>query len=489
MILAPIESESAWKQGELIELIITDLSDRGDGVGHYTGRAVFVPDTVPGDRIRVRLMLVKPKYAHGRLQGILESSPHRVLPCCIVADKCGGCQWQHVDYEFQRTAKKNVVVQALERIGHFENPPVDDLLPTENPINYRNKSTYPLGLSERKNLNREVKASQMHGKVIAGYYQKGTHLIVNLNQCPIQDERMNQILEAVKEDIQKRDWPIYDEVVHRGNVRHFSVRVGRRTGEMLLTIVARDRNTKGLGEQADEWMRRFGLVGVCLNINNAKTNAIFGEETLCIAGRGYLNETFADLTFQIGSDTFFQVNTEQAENLLVAIEEMLELKGTETLLDAYCGVGTLALPLAKKVGKVVGIEIQDSAVEQARLNADLNGIQNTEFHVGTVAAVLPTLRGLKPHLVVLDPPRKGCEATVVDQLLAMKPEKILYMSCNPATLARDLQLFCAGGNYRLARVQPADFFPQTSHVETAALMVRDGGPDVIPQADGIADED
>jgi 23S rRNA (uracil1939-C5)-methyltransferase len=476
MIMAPAESDAAWRQGELIELVIRDLSDRGDGVGRYAGRAVFVPDTVPGDRVQVRLMFVKPQFAHGRLIGIFEASPHRVQPACIVADKCGGCQWQHVDYEYQRTAKRNLVVQAMERIGRFENPPVDELLPMGEVLNYRNKSTYPVGLSEHKTLNRDETPSKVHGKVIAGYYQKGTHLIVNLNQCPIQDNRLDKILEIVKQDIQKRKWAVYDEKVNQGNIRHVSLRVGRRTGEILLTIVARDRRTKDLWDQSREWMERFGLVGVCLNINDRKTNAIFGDETSCIIGRGYLNEEFAGLTFQVRSDTFFQVNTEQAEKMLETIETMLELDGTETILDAYCGVGTLALPLAKKVKKVVGIEVQESAVGQSRLNAEINGIENAEFHIGSVATILPTLRGLNPTIVLLDPPRKGCEDTVVDQMLAMKPAKILYMSCNPATLARDLKLFCDSGAYRLVRIQPADFFPQTSHVESAALLVRDVQP-------------
>ncbi|MBD2327477.1 23S rRNA (uracil(1939)-C(5))-methyltransferase RlmD [Alkalinema sp. FACHB-956] len=475
------DRSGSWQQGALVEVTITDLSDSGDGVGRMDDRVVFVPDTVTGDRVSVRLLRVKPQYAHGKVQELLEASPHRIRPSCIVADKCGGCQWQHVNYEYQLEAKRNQVRQALQRIGGFSEVEVDPVLTIGAAFDYRNKSTYPLGIAERQSgpVDRSAppadpQRSIVHGRVIAGYYQKGSHQIVNLNQCPIQDQQFNPILEAVKQDIGKRKWPIYDEKTHQGNIRHLSLRVGRRTGDVLLTIVAKDRKINDLWPQASAWMQRFGLVGVCLNLNPGKTNAIFGPETFCIAGQGYLEETFADLTFQIGPDTFFQVYTEQAEALLQVVRQELNLQGQETIVDAYCGIGTLTLPLAKQAKQVIGIEVQAAAIDQAKINAANNQIDNTEFHVGAVETVLPTLE-IHPEVVLLDPPRKGCDGGVLATLRQWQPNQIVYISCNPATLARDLKILCADGLYQLQRVQPADFFPQTPHVETAAFLVRSEG--------------
>ncbi len=459
-----------WQQGATITLTITDLSDRGDGVGRFEQRAVFVPNTVTGDRVQVRLVRVKPKYAYGKLLEILEPSPHRVPPSCIVADKCGGCQWQHVSDEYQREAKRNLIIQAMERIGGFQDCPIAPVLAPAETLHYRNKSTYPVAIAENQGQRRSPQAL-VHGRVVAGYYRKGSHDIVNLNQCPIQDQRLDPILARVKQDIQTAKWPIYDEQTHQGSVRHISLRVGRRTGEILLTIVAKDPELKDIWHLAKAWTEQFDLVGVCLNINSAKTNAIFGEVTNCIIGRGYLNETFAGLTFQIRPETFFQVYTEQAEAIAQLMCDELQLTGNEIVLDAYCGVGTLTLPLAQRTQRAIGIEVQASAIEQARINAKLNQIANTEFHVGQVEALLGGFEQL-PDVVVLDPPRKGCDPQVIPTLLAMNPQQIAYMSCNPATLARDLKQLCADGRYRIRQLQPVDFFPQTAHIETVAFLDR-----------------
>lgn len=452
-----LEDHTPWQQGELITLDISDLSDSGDGVGRYDQRVVFVPNTVPGDRAIVRLVRVKPTYGFGKLQELLEPSPHRIRPRCIVADKCGGCQWQQVSYEYQLEAKRNLVVQALERIGKFPNPPVDPVLASPLSLGYRNKATYPVVRSQT-------------GQVQAGYYQKGSHKLINLNQCPIQDERLNPLLAQVKQDIQQRGWGIYDEAHHRGKVRHLSLRIGRRTGEMLLTLVVKERNLVGIETQAQTWLERYpGLVGVCLNMNSDRTNAIFGPKTLCIAGQPLLHETFAGLTFQIRPDTFFQVNTEAAEALLQVVMEELQLQGQEVLVDAYCGIGTLTLPLAQQVKQAIGLEVQPEAVEQAQLNAALNQIENVSFRVGAVEQALPAL-DIKPDVMILDPPRKGCDSAVLQALLEMQVDRLVYISCNPATLARDLKILCESGQYHLHRVQPADFFPQTSHVECVAFL-------------------
>ncbi|MBE9049059.1 23S rRNA (uracil(1939)-C(5))-methyltransferase RlmD [Nostocales cyanobacterium LEGE 11386] len=446
------------QQGDLIEVTIADLSDTGDGVGRFEELVVFVPDTVPGDRAIVRLVHVKPKYAHGKLQQLLQPSPHRIRPSCIVADKCGGCQWQHIDYEYQLLAKQNQVIQALQRIGGFVNPPVDPVLTTASPLGYRNKATYPLSVSAT-------------GQVQAGYYQKGSHQLVNLNQCPVQDPRLNPLLAEVKQDIQQRGWQIYNEQRHQGQIRHLGLRIGRRTGEMLLTLVVKDWHLPGIEDQAQEWLQRYPqLVGVSLNRNSDRTNAIFGSQTRCIAGFPYLREKFAGLVFQVRPDTFFQVHTETAEALLQEIQSELNLQGHELLVDAYCGIGTLTLPFAKQVRQATGLELQPEAVQQAILNAQHNEINNVTFQVGAVENLLPKM-GIIPDVVLLDPPRKGCDRAVIDSLWQSKPPRIVYVSCKVATLARDLKLLCQDSRYKITRIQPADFFPQTAHVEVAAFLV------------------
>jgi 23S rRNA (uracil1939-C5)-methyltransferase len=452
-------TNTVWRQGEVIELEISDLSDTGDGVGRFDQRVVFVPDTVVGDRILVRLLNVKPKYAHATLKQILQPSSQRIHPICIVADKCGGCQWQHINYNYQITAKHNQVVQTLERIGGFINPPVAPVLSTPSSLGYRNKATYPFRVS-------------LTGQVQAGYYQKGSHQLINLNQCPVQDSRLNPLLSQIKQDIQKRGWSIYDEKRHQGKIRHLGLRIGSRTGEILLTLVVKDRNLPEIETQAQEWLQRYpNLVGVCLNRNSDRTNAIFGNETTCIAGIPYLQEKFAGLEFQVRPDTFFQVHTETAEALLKIIQSELNLQGHEIIIDAYCGIGTLTLPLAKQARQVIGLEVQSSAVEQAIFNAQHNGINNVTFRLGAVEENILNL-GIIPDIVLLDPPRKGCEANVIKSLLNLKPLRIVYVSCKVATLARDLKLLCKHGLYKITKVQPADFFPQTAHIEAAAFLER-----------------
>lgn len=457
----------SWSQGAVIRLEVDRLSNRGDGVGRWGDRVVFVPDAVPGDCLQVRLVRVKPSFAYGKLLQIETPSPHRVQPHCIVADKCGGCQWQTVSYEQQLLAKQTEVRQSLERVGGFTDPIVYPVVASEL-WHYRNKVAYPLGRSP-------------NGQVQAGYYQKGSHKLVNLNQCPVQDETFDQLLPEIKQDIQARGWSIYNEQQHHGKLRHLCLRVGRHTGEILLTLVSCDRHLQGLAEQAAEWLERYPeLVGVCLNLNIERTNAIFGPETVLIAGQDFLQEKFAGITLQIRPTTFFQVNTEQAEQLFTYLQEILDLTGTETIIDAYCGIGTLSLPLARQVRQVIGIESLTASVEQAKTNAIVNGIDNVTFYNGKVEAVLPQLKQLVPSLdtpsvVLLDPPRKGCEATVMGAVRSLQPQHIVYVSCNPVTLARDLKILCDTSlsnesQYYLNGICPFDFFPQTAHVESVAVL-------------------
>lgn len=459
----PIITMTSWQQGQTLTLDITDLSSSGEGVGRWENRVVFVPDTVPGDRVQARLIFIKPSFGRGKLLEVLEASGDRVRPACIVADKCGGCQWQPVAYEAQLAAKQQQIQDALKRIGGFEQVQIDPILAADNPLGYRNKATYPLGLSPE-------------GNVKTGYFRKGTHQIVNLNQCPVQDDRLDPLLAEVKQDIQQRSWSIFDEDTREGAIRHLALRIGRRTGEMLLTIISTMWELEGLEEQCQQWQARYpDLVGICINRNRKSGNAIWGKKTRYIVGRPFLEEQFADLTFRIYPTTFFQIYTEQAERLLQVILDELQLQGTEAIVDAYCGIGTLTLPLAKRADVCLGLEVLEDSVESAAENAEINEIPNVQFQAGTVADLLPEvalyLQNRMPDVVVLDPPRKGCDDRVLAALIALRPARIAYMSCNPATLARDLQKLCQEGGYTLKRVQPADFFPQTAHVECVAFLV------------------
>jgi 23S rRNA (uracil1939-C5)-methyltransferase len=306
--------------------------------------------------------------------------------------------------------------------------------------------------------------------VQAGYYQAQSHHLINLNQCPVQDPAFNPFLAQIKQDIQARNWSIYNEKEHQGLLRHLSLRIGRRTGEVLLTLVATDWNIPQLQEQAEIWLETYpNLVGVCLNLNKAKGNNIFGRENRLVMGRSYIREVFADLELHLGSDTFFQINTETAELLLQVIVEELHLQGTETLLDAYCGVGTFTLPLARFVASAIGIEIQESALERAYYNAQANGLKNVTFYQGKVEEILPELE-IRPDVVLVDPPRKGCDPQVIERLRLIKAPHLVYVSCQPPTLARDLKLLTQDGLYEISRIQPADFFPQTSHVEAVVFL-------------------
>ena len=444
------------QQGQVVELEITDLNSSGEGVGRHEGRVVFVPDTVTGDRLTAKIVQAKAKFARGTVASLIEPSAQRVRPSCIVADKCGGCQWQHINIDFQREAKRQQIIRAFQKIGGFDDLEVLPVLHTDRSLNYRNKSTYPLGRSRS-------------GFVRAGYYRKGSHKLINLNQCPVQDERLHLLLKEVKEDIQLRGWSIYNETTHQGKLRHLSFRIGQNTGEILLTLVTTDPNLPEIESQAQRWLDRYpNLVGVCLNINRDRTNAILGRTTKTILGKSYLREIFAGVELHITTDTFFQINTSAAELLLQSIVRQLDLKGTETIVDAYCGIGTFSLPLARMVERVIGIELNSTSVAQAKSNAVLNRIDNAVFHAGRVREFLPQIE--QADILLLDPPRKGCDAKAIDDILNLKPERIAYISCKPSTIARDAKILCESGLYELVRVQPADFFPQTTHVECCAWL-------------------
>jgi 23S rRNA (uracil1939-C5)-methyltransferase len=455
------ESPNNWQQGALLTMEITDINDAGEGVGRVDSHVVFVPDTAIGDWADVRLIRIKKNHGYGQLQNLVISSGDRIRPNCIVADKCGGCQLQHISYSAQLAAKQNQVAQTLRRIGGVAESKILPIIGAEQDLDYRNKVTYPLAVSPT-------------GQVKAGYYQKGTHKIVNLNQCPIQDQRLNPLLAGIKQDIQDQEWLVYDpeRLTNVAQFRHLSLRIGRHTGEILVTLVASEgQMPNSLPEQAQAWLTKYpGVVGVCLNTQTRRDNVIFGETTQTIAGKNYVTEVFADLQWQLGADTFFQVYTEQAERMLRVILDRLTLTGQEFLLDAYCGIGTFSLPLASRVRKVLGIESHPASVEQAKGNASINGIVNVMFDAGDCGEIMTELEE-RPDVVLLDPPRQGCDRLVLENLIGRPPAQLVYISCKPSTLARDLKILLDSGRFELQGVQPVDFFPQTAHVECAAFLI------------------
>lgn len=444
------------QQGDLVEVEIEDVSSEGKGIARIEQQVVFIPNTVTGDRISSRIVRVKKNYGEGKLEQLKHSSPHRIRPRCIVADKCGGCQWQHINYPYQLQIKQKQVQETLTRIGGFKDLPLEEIISGDD-LAYRNKVSYPLA---RANT----------GQIKAGYYRQGSHQIVNINQCPIQDKRLNPLLAEIKQDLQQLPIAIYEEKNHQGGLRHLCFRIGQNTGEILLTLVSAQLSDDNLEKQAQTWMKRYPcLVGVTLNYNPQKTNVIFGQKTELLAGRPYLVEKFSGLSYHLRAETFFQVNTTVAEKLLTTVLNQLPLTGNETILDLYCGVGTFTLPFAQKVKKAIGVESYHLSILQAQKNAEINQIDNVEFISQTTETFLPTLE-IKPDIVILDPPRKGCQEEVIQALKQIKPNYIVYISCHPATLARDLQLLCQEEDYHIQLVQPADFFPQTPHVETVVIL-------------------
>lgn len=446
-------------KGDLVELSITNLSHTGSGVGRVDDQVIFVPDTVPGDRLKVKIIEQKKRFSLGRIEEILAPSPERVRPACIVADKCGGCQWQVVSAAQQAQSKQQLIIDALERIGGFTDLPLQPFLSSPQPLGYRSKVCYPLARSKT-------------GQVQAGYYRRNSHKLINLNQCPIQDSRLNPLLAGIKVDIQQQGWSIYNEQEQRGKLRHLCLRLGQQTGEILITLVSTQANLTNIEAQAAAWLTTYPeVVGVCLNIQPQPGNRIFGSETHCLAGQATCREHFAGLTFHLAAETFFQINTPAAEQLLSCLTTALALRGDELLVDAYAGIGTFSLPLAQQVRQAIAIESNPASVQQGEMNLRENQIQTIQFVQGAVEAMLPTLPE-SIDVLLLDPPRKGCTTPVLTEILRRRPPTIAYVGCQPASLARDLQRLCQEGGYRVTWVQGCDFFPQTAHVECAVILRR-----------------
>ncbi|MBM5800613.1 MAG: 23S rRNA (uracil(1939)-C(5))-methyltransferase RlmD [Cyanobacteria bacterium K_DeepCast_35m_m2_023] len=444
--------------GSIVELLITGLSHDGAGVGRLEdGRVVFVATLLPGERARVQLTTKARRHWIGVVVERLNDSPERRTPPCILSDHCGGCSLQHLAYPGQLTIKHNQVREALERIGHLS-ARVDPVLASGLEQGYRNRAVIPL---ERT----------ADGRLRAGYYRRGSHRIVNMNRCPVLDPRLDALIAPLKADLDHSDWPVDRHLEHGGGLRHLALRLGHSSGEVLITLISSHADLPEREALASHWLERWPqVVGVMLNQQPHPGNTLFGPTSDLLAGRPWLQERFCGLSYQLGCDTFFQVNTPQAERV---VPLLLEALGSQPrgVVDAYCGVGAFSLPLAAAGHRVIGLEMHPASVALAQQNASRNKLSDrAQFEQGPVAEHLSTHLDAGAELVLVDPPRKGLEASVCRALCERPSRQLAYLSCDPATLARDLQQLVGDGGYQLERVLPLDFFPNTSHVESLALL-------------------
>lgn len=446
------------RRGQEVTLEITDLASNGEGVGRYQGFTVFVPGALPGERVKAGVISVQKSYARALVQEVLASAPGRALPACPVYPECGGCQLQHLSYQEQLSFKQQVVERALKYIGKLENVEVYPTLGMDRPWAYRNKAQFPL--------------AQRGSRVVAGFFAPRSHRVVEIKECPLQHPRANQALAVLLAAANELKIPAYDEATGSGFLRHLLVRVAVRTGELMLVLVSKDRDVPLLKRLVERLAAGVpGLTSLLLNVNPRRTNVILGEEWHTLWGRPTISEYLGPFRFRISGGSFFQVNPAQTVKLYEKVVEYAALTGNETVLDAYSGIGTIALFLAAQAKCVHGIEAVESAVEDARLNAKENGIENAQFHLGEVEEVLPRLLagGTRPEVVVVDPPRQGCRPEALAALAALAPARLVYVSCNPATLARDLGRL-AGQGFKAVKAQPVDMFPQTYHVEVVCCL-------------------
>jgi 23S rRNA (uracil1939-C5)-methyltransferase len=439
-------------------LEITALGSGGEGIGKLNGFTIFVPNALVGDTAKVKMIKVKKSFAYGKLIEILNPSEDRVEPNCEVALKCGGCQLQHMSYKAQLTWKQKKVQDALERIGGLKDIDVLETLGMEEPIHYRNKAQYPIRKED--------------GKVQIGFFAARSHRIVPSENCTIEHQANRPIIKVVKAFLESQNISIYDEESHKGLVRHLVIKTAYFTSEKMVILVINGEDIKGK-ELLIKGLKARGVTSIFLCHNTKRTNVILQPSLTLIHGRDHILDKIGDLAFQISPLSFFQVNPLQTKVLYEKALEYADLKGEETVWDAYCGIGTISLFLAQKAKQVYGVEIVEQAIQGAKENAKLNGITNANFFAGKAEEVIPNLyeEGVKANVIVVDPPRKGCDEKLLQTIVKMSPEKVVYVSCDPATLARDLKYLTREG-YQVEKVQPVDMFPHSTHVETVVLMSR-----------------
>ena len=453
-------SQKTLSKSKTYKIEITGLTHEGQGVGKIDGFVVFVDNALLGEIVDVNIIKQTKSYAVGTIAKLVKPSEKRVEPFCPVYDKCGGCSIQHMSYEEQLEFKTDTVRQSLKRIGGLENVQVHDAIGMDSPFHYRNKVQYPVGT-----LGTDIKI---------GFYEKASHNIIDSDVCDIQPQESNAIRDIVRDFFKAKGISIYNENTGKGFLRHVMVRKGFRTNEIMVVLVVNGKKMPKSDELVKLLCDKYeNIKSIVVNVNTKNTNIILGDKNTCIYGQGYISDYIGKYKFNISPLSFFQVNPTQTEVLYGKALEYAGLTGNETVFDLYCGIGTISLFLSEKAKKVIGVEVVPDAIEDAKRNAELNDISNAEFLVGEAEKVIPQLydQGIRADVVVVDPPRKGCEEVLLRTLVDMQPQRIVYVSCNPSTLARDLKFLCENG-FEVKEVQPVDMFPWTGHVENVTLLLR-----------------
>ena len=457
-----------YRKNDIVTLEIVDCGTDGEGIGKADGFTVFVKDAVIGDTVTAKIMKAKKNYGYGRLMEILKPSPYRVDPICPSARQCGGCQLQAVSYEEQKAFKEKKLRGHLERIGGFKELPMEPLIGMDEPYHYRNKAQFPVG------RNKE-------GRIVTGFYAGRTHAIIENRDCALGIPQNKEVLDRVIAHMEKYNIAPYDEMTGKGLVRHIFVRYGFFTGELMVCLIINGQDLPHQKEMVEKLGEIPGMTSISLNINKKRNNVILGDKVKTIWGKEYITDKIGDISYEISPLSFFQVNPHQTWKLYSKALEYADLHGEETVWDLYCGIGTISLFLAQKAKFVRGVEIVSAAIEDARRNARLNKIDNVEFFVGKAEEVLPReyeKNGVYADVIVVDPPRKGCDEMLLKTILKMQPKRVVYVSCDSATLARDLRFLCDNG-YELKKVCGVDQFPQTVHVETVVLLSQQKPDDTI----------
>lgn len=445
------------KKNDCYEVSITGMSSEGNGVCRVDNFAVFIPDTAIGDVALVKIVKVLKSYAFGRLEKLITPSNSRVEPDCSCYTQCGGCTYRHINYQAELAIKQDYVEQSFSRIGGI-NIPCQTIIGSGRDMQYRNKAQYPVSINSS-------------GEIVCGFYAKRSHRVINCTDCMLQSDEFEQIKSAIIDFIKINNIDPYDEITQNGTVRHIYIRKAEFTNEVMVCIVV--KNTMPL---KNEFVRmvteRFdNIKSIVININNKNTNVILGEKCLVIYGEDYITDVICGVKIKISALAFYQVNKLQAEVLYNKAIELARLKKDDILIDLYCGTGTIGLIAANNVSKVIGIEIIPQAIENAKQNALLNGISNIDFicNDATKASKQLLSDNVNPHVVIVDPPRKGLDPEVIDSIVAMSPERLVMISCNPSTCARDTKLLLENG-YKVKTIIPVDMFPRTTHVECICLL-------------------
>lgn len=449
------------KKNDTITLRFEDLTHEGNGVGKIDGYPLFVPYGLPGEEATVKVVKVNKNFGFGKLLEVKNPSPERVEPPCDVFYKCGGCQIQHMSYNLQLAMKQQQVKNVMHKIAHLDHVPVHPTIGMEDPWRYRNKVSIPVG--------------EKDGELITGFYQMRSHQIIDdMDTCVVQEDLNDRMVEAVRRIANRVGIEAYDEKSHTGVLRHIMVRTGQETKETMIVLITRTKNLPHVNEFIRELTETYPNVkSIIHNINPARTNVILGDQTKVLWGQEYIYDSIGQVRFAISAKSFYQVNPTQTKRLYEKALEYAAINEDDTVIDAYCGIGTISLFLAQKAKKVYGVEVVPEAIADAKVNAKLNGMTNVEFAVGTAEEVMPRWKeeGLRPNVIVVDPPRKGCDEGLLNAMIEMGPKRIVYVSCNPSTLARDLRILEDGG-YETKEVQPVDMFPQSMHIESVTWLER-----------------